>query len=338
VTNPKTEPSLEAQLRGRIRFKQYSRRTEETYVQWYKQYVRFQAEACGAMRHPRDMGAPEVEAFLTHLANNRGLAAATQNQALNALVFLYGEVLKMTLEGIQASRAKQSKRLPVVLTQDEVRSLLVSVKGDAGLAVKLLYGCGLRVAEVLALRVKDVDVGGGKIEVRGGKGDKDRVITLPKSLLNPISEHLKQVKAVFEADRREGVPGVAMPKAYDVKNPGAAESWPWFWFLPSAKVWEDKERDGSARSGERAYGRGRHHLHEIAITRELERAAKIAGLAKRVTAHVLRHSFATHLVLRGIDIRSVQQLLGHSDVRTTEIYTQLAKAMRGEITSPLDDL
>jgi integrase len=149
---------------------------------------------------------------------------------------------------------------------------------------------------------------------------------------------MKQVRSVFDADRRDGVPGVAMPKAYDVKSPKAAESWPWFWFLPSAKVWEDLERDGSSRAGRRAYGRGRHHLHEIVITRELERAAKLAGLSKRVTAHVLRHSFATHLVLRGIDIRSVQQLLGHSDVRTTEIYTALAKAMRGEITSPLDDL
>jgi integron integrase len=226
----------------------------------------------------------------------------------------------------------------VVLTQEEVKTLLAGVKGAAGLAVKLLYGCGLRVAEVLALRIKDVDVSGGKIEVRSGKGDKDRVITLPKSLQHPIEEHLKQVRAVFDADRRDGVPGVAMPKAYDVKSPKAAESWPWFWFLPSAKVWEDVERDGSSRVGSRSYGRGRHHLHEIAITRELERAAKLAGLSKRVTAHVLRHSFATHLVLKGIDIRSVQQLLGHSDVRTTEIYTHLAKAMRGEITSPLDDL
>jgi integrase len=165
--------------------------------------------------------------------------------------------------------------------------------------------------------------------VRGGKGDKDRVITLPKSLLHPIEEHLKQVRAVFDADRRDGVPGVSMPKAYDVKNPKAAESWPWFWFLPSAKVWDDLERDGRPRMGERAYGRGRHHLHEIAITRELERAVKLAGLSKRVTAHLLRHSFATHLVLRGIDIQSVQKLLGHADVRTTEIYTALEKRCAG---------
>lgn len=335
---PNPQPKLEERLRGVLRLKQYSKRTEEGYVQWYKRYVLFQAQMTGRMKHPQEMGAAEVTAFLTNLAVNKKLAAASQNQALNALVFLYREVLKIELEGIDAIRAKRPQRLPVVLTQDEVKTLLAGVKDAAGLAVKLLYGCGLRVAEVLALRVKDVDVAGGKIEVRGGKGDKDRVITLPTSLRQPISDHLKHVRALFDADRREGVPGVAMPKAYDVKSPKAAESWPWFWFLPSAKVWDDLERDGSPRTGRRAYGRGRHHLHEIAITRELERAAKLAGLSKRVTAHVLRHSFATHLVLRGIDIRSVQQLLGHSDVRTTEIYTHLAKAMRGEITSPLDDL
>jgi len=322
------EPKLEERLRGVIRLKQYSPKTEETYIQWYRRYVRFHAQVAGKMRHPQEMGTAEVTAFLTNLAVNKSLSASSQNQALNALVFLYKEVLKIELEGIQATRAKRSKHLPVVLTQEEVRALLVNVKGDAGLAVKLLYGCGLRVAEVLALRVKDVDVGGGKIEVRGGKGDKDRVITLPKSMLHPIEEHLKQVRAVFDADRRDGVPGVALPKAYGVKNPQAAVSWPWFWFLPSSRVYEEVTKGLH----------GRHHLHEIAITRELERAAKIAGLSKRVTAHVLRHSFATHLVLRGIDIRSVQQLLGHSDVRTTEIYTHLAKAMRGEITSPLDDL
>lgn len=324
----KPEAKLEDKLRGMLRLKQYSPRTEETYIQWYKRYVLFQAQASGRMRHPAEMGTEEVAAFLTNLAVNKNLTASSQNQALNALVFLYREVLKMELEGLDAVRAKRSKYLPVVLTQEEVKTLLAGVKGAAGLAVKLLYGCGLRVAEVLALRIKDVDVSGGKIEVRGGKGDKDRVITLPKSLLHPIEEHLKQVRAVFDADRRDGVPGVAMPKAYDMKNPKAAESWPWFWFLPSSRVYEDVAKGL----------RGRHHLHEIAITRELERAAKLAGLSKRVTAHVLRHSFATHLVLRGIDIRSVQQLLGHSDVRTTEIYTALARAMRGEITSPLDDL
>lgn len=325
---PKDEPTIEERLRGAIRVKQYSRQTEETYIQWYKRFVLFQKEVHGTMRHPAEMGAAEISAFLTHLAVNRDLAAASQNQALNALVFLYRVVLKIPLEGIEAVRAKRTKYLPVVLTQAEVGALLQGVRGDAGLAVKLLYGCGLRVAEVLALRVKDVDVGGGKLEVRGGKGDKNRVITLPNRLRDPIVEHLGRVKATYEADRRDGVPGVHLPHAMAIKNPSAAESWPWFWFFPSSRVYED-----------RAKGlHGRHHLHEIGITRELDRATKLAGLSKRVTAHSLRHSFATHLVLRGVDIRSIQELLGHADVRTTEIYTQLARAMRGEITSPLDDL
>ena len=268
------------------------------------------------------------------------MAASSQNQALNALVFLYREVLKLPLEGMEATRAKRTRHLPVVLTVAEVRALLAVVRGDAGLAIKLLYGCGLRVAEVLALRIKDVDVGGGKLEVRGGKGDKDRVITLPNSLRQPITEHLGRVKALYEADRREGVPGVHLPHAMAEKNPSAAESWPWFWFLPSGRVYDGRGEAGKKLAGKKMGDRlhGRHHLHEIMISRELGRAAKLVALSKRVTAHVLRHSFATHLILRGVDIRSIQELLGHADVRTTEIYTALAKAMRGEITSPLDDL
>ncbi len=309
-----------------MRVRHYSRRTEEAYVQWYKRFVIFQKGVQGEMRHPAEMGTEEIGAFLTHLAVSRDLAASSQNQALNALVFLYREVLKIPLEGIEAVRAKRTGYLPVVLTQTEVGALLQGVKGDAGLAIKLLYGCGLRVAEVLALRVKDVDVGGGKLEVRGGKGDKSRVLTLPTRLREPLGEHLGRVKAVFEADRRDGVPGVHLPHAMAVKNPGAAESWPWFWFFPSSRVYANNGLHG------------RHHLHEIAITRELARAARLAGLTKRVTAHAMRHSFATHLILRGVDIRSIQKLLGHADVRTTEIYTQLAGAMRGEIASPLDDL
>ena len=325
---PDKEPKIEDRLRAVIRFKQYSPRTEETYVQWYRRFVLFHKERCGSAVHPAEMGAAEVEAFLTHLAVNREVAATTQNQALNALVFLYKEVLKLPLEGIEASRAKHSRRLPVVLTQEEVSALMAVVNGDAGLAIKLLYGCGLRVAEVQALRVKDVDLGGNKLEVRSGKGDKDRVITLPKSLQQPLREHLARVKAVYEADRRDGVPGVHLPHAMAAKNPSAAESWPWFWFFPSGRVYKDEEKGLH----------GRHHMHDIMISRRLTQAAKLVALNKRVTAHTLRHSFATHLILRGVDIRSIQELLGHSDVRTTEIYTLLAKAMRGEITSPLDDL
>lgn len=316
---------LERKLREVIRRKHMSRQTEDAYTGWYRRFVRWH----GGKTHPKDLGAPEVEAFLTHLAVNRGVSAATQNQALNALVFLYREVLEMELAGIDAQRARRTKRLPVVLTSGEVK-LLLDALGDGPLAlvVRLLYGCGLRVAEALALRVKDVDLEGGKLEVRGGKGDKDRVVTLPKSLLGPLRAHRARIQLWHEEDRAAGAPGVELPHAFAAKQPIAAESWPWFWFFPGKSLSSDP-RSGIVR---------RHHLHEIGVTRELERAAKAARLGKRVTAHVLRHSFATHLILRGVDIRSVQQILGHADVRTTEVYTELARAMRGEITSPLDDL
>lgn len=314
---------LEDQLRGAIRLKHYSYKTEECYVGWYKRYVIWHGK-----RHPKEMGVAEIEAFLTHLAVNRGVAAVSQNQALNALIFLYKEVLKIELEGIDAKRAKHSRRLPVVLTTAEVGELLKAVRGEAGLVSKLLYGCGLRLAEALALRIKDVDLAGGKLEVRGGKGDKDRVIPLPKSVRQALGEHRARVEQIFAVDRRDGLPGVALPHAQEVKQPRAGESWPWFWMFPAAGLSVDP----------RSAIRRRHHMHEIGIARELQRAAKLAGLEKRVTAHVLRHSYATHLLLRGVDIRSIQDLLGHADVRTTEIYTQLARAMRGEVTSPLDDL
>lgn len=314
---------LEHRLRRVLRRKQYSLKTEEAYVGWYRRYVLWHGK-----RHPETMGAREVEDFLTHLAADLKVAAATQNQALNALLFLYREVLELELAGIDAQRAKVSRRLPVVLTREETGRLLRGVEGETGMVCRLLYGCGLRVSEALALRVKDVDVAGGKLEVRAGKGNKDRVVGLPASLSGALETHLARVRLVFEADRREGVPGVYLPNAFEVKSPKAGETWPWMWFFPAASLSVDP------RSGTRR----RHHLHEIGVSRALGKAEKLAGLAKRVTAHVLRHSFATHLLLRGVDIRSIQELLGHTDVRTTEVYTQLARAMRGEIVSPLDDL
>jgi len=319
----KREPRLEDQLRGVLRRRQMSPRTEETYVQWYRRYVLHFNK-----RHPREMGAGEITEFLTFLAREKHLGRSSQNQALNALVFFYREVLEIPLEGIEAERAPHRARLPVVLTTAEVAPLMRALTGDAGLLCKLLYGCGLRVAEALSLRIKDVDIGGGKLEVRGGKGDKDRVVSLPESLIPALTAHRDRMRQVYEADRRDGVPGVVMPQALGVKFPHGGESWEWFWFFASARVYVEGNKG--------LYGR--HHLHEIMVSRELARAAKVANLNKRVTAHVLRHSFATHLLLGGVDIRSVQETLGHSHVRTTEIYTQLAKAMRGAIRSPLDDL
>jgi len=302
----------------------YSMKTEESYIGWYRRFVLWHGK-----KHPREMGAAEVTAFLTHLAVNRNVAAATQNQALNALVFLYKQVLGIELEGIDAERARRKRRLPVVLTQGEVAELLKGISPEAtGLVVRLLYGCGLRVAEALSLRIKDVDLEGGKLEIRGGKGDKDRIISLPKSLMPVLREHRMRIQQWHEADRRDGAAGVELPGAIAEKNPSAGTSWPWFWFFPGKSLSTDP-RSGIVR---------RHHLHEIGVTRELARAAALAKLPRRVTAHVLRHSFATHLILRGVDIRSIQELLGHADVRTTEVYTELARSMRGEITSPLDDL
>lgn len=319
---------LERQLREAIRTRHFSLKTEQNYVGWYKRYLYFQKERLGEMTHPDQMGAEDVTAFLTHLAVNRSVSASTQNQALNALVFLYREVLGIKLDGIDAKRAKVSRRLPVVLTREEMAALLKEVRGEAGLSIELLYGCGLRVSEVLALRIKDVDISGRKLEIRAAKGDKDRVLTLPMTLTAALEAQRKRARELHDEDRERSRPGVMLPTALERKNPGAATSWEWFWFFPSRSESTDP-RSGIVR---------RHHLHEAGIARELARASKLAGIEKRVTAHVMRHSFATHLILRGVDVRSVQQLLGHSHVRTTEVYTQLARSMRGEITSPLDDL
>ncbi|MEZ5299389.1 MAG: integron integrase [Verrucomicrobiales bacterium] len=310
---------LEGRLRAAIRVKQYSRATEVAYVQWYKRYVRH----CG-LRHPAEMGAAEVQAFLTGLAVNRNVAPATQNQALNALVFFYREVVGKELAGIDAVRARVRKRIPVVLTRDEARGLIGALEGEGA----LLYGCGLRVAECLRLRVKDVDLGGGALTVRGGKGDKDRILSLPKSLELPLEKRMRDGRALHEADRAAGVPGVALPKAFGRKSPKAGESWAWFWLFPA---------QGLSKSPEEGILR-RHHLHEITVGRAVSAAAKAAGIAKRVTAHTLRHSFAIHLLQKGVTLRSIQKLLGHADLRTTEIYTHVVEAMQGKIGSPLDDL
>ncbi len=315
---------LEDQIREKMRFKHYSLRTEEAYVGWYRRFVYFHER-----RHPEEMGAAEVEAFLTDLAVHRNVVAATQNQALNALVFLFKDVLEKPFEGVDAMRAKQSRRLPVVLSVEELRKVLMIMTGEEAVMGKLLYGCGLRVLECLRLRVKDVDLSGGKVEIRGGKGDKDRVLTMPKSLVGLLEAQLQRCRVIYEKDRESGLAGVYLPGAYEVKNPAAGVSWPWFWLFPSGSLSADPRAGGLER---------RHHAHEARVSRALAVAVKEAGLEKKVTAHTLRHSFATHLVLRGVDIRSVQELLGHSDIRTTMIYIQLARAMRGEITSPLDDL
>jgi integron integrase len=315
-------PKLLDQVRGKIRLKHYSIRTEQAYVDWIKRFILHFGK-----RHPRELGAADVEAFLTHLAVAGNVAASTQNQAKSALLFLYREVLEMELPWLDnVERAKAPKRLPVVLTRDEVHAVLSRLSGTHWLIASLLYGAGLRIMEALRLRVKDVEFSRNEILVRDGKGFKDRVTMLPAALAAPLTEHLKRVKALHGQDLAAGRGAVFLPYALERKYPGAARDWAWQYVFPSANLSEDP-RTGIER---------RHHLQDQAVQRAMRQAVRDAGVAKPATPHTLRHSFATHLLEGGYDIRTVQELLGHADVSTTMIYTHvLNKGGRG-VTSPLD--
>jgi len=315
-------PKLLDRLRAEIRLRHYSIRTEETYVDWARRFILFHGK-----RHPRDMGAAEVTAFLSHLASERNVSASTQNQAKSALLFLYREVLGLELAWLdEVIAAKAAKRLPVVLTQTEVRRLLNATSGTMGLVVSLLYGTGMRLLEGLRLRVKDVEFVRREIIVREGKGNKDRVTVLPENLILPLKTHLEKVKALHERDLEAGFGEVNLPDALAIKYPNAAKSWGWQYVFPST-VRSVDPRSGTER---------RHHLYEASVQRAVREAARLANIHKPVTPHVLRHSFATHLLQAGYDIRTVQELLGHKDVATTMIYTHvLNKGGRG-VVSPLD--
>jgi len=321
---PADPPKLLDRVRDRIRRKGYSIRTEKSYAHWIRRFILFHDK-----RHPQEMGAPEVEAFLTSLAVERDVAAATQNLALSAILFLYREVLEMPLpwlDGIE--RAKKPARLPTVLTQAETAALLARTEGAAGLMLRLLYGTGMRLMECVRLRVKDVDFAMRQIVVRDGKGGKDRVTMLPDALAGPLRAQLAAAQALHAADLALGLGAVWLPDALAKKYPNAATSWGWQYVFPARGISVDP------RSGERR----RHHADEKLLQRAVRRAAEAAGIAKPVSPHVLRHSFATHLLQSGHDIRTVQELLGHSDVSTTMIYTHvLNKGGRG-VTSPLDRL
>jgi integron integrase len=315
---------LADQLRAAIRVRQYSLRTEQTYVDWLVRFVRFHG-----MRHPQELGDAEVSAFLTDLAARLDVSASTQNQALNALVFLYKHVLNKPLGELHAMRARRKEHLPVVLTPDETKRILGAMAGVTGLQARLLYGCGLRIAECLSLRIKDVDADGGTLTVRGGKGDKDRMLTLPRAVLPDLKRQLEYARALYDVDKAAGKTGVFMPPgALDAKAPNWAHSWEWFWLFPGDEHSTDP-RTGTVR---------RHHVHESNLSRAIQKGTQLARVAKKVTAHTFRHSFATHLLMKGVNIRSIQELLGHSSVQTTEIYTHVVKAMQGAVRSPLDDL
>ena len=313
------------QMRGLMRVRRYAMRTERAYCDWVRRYVKFHR-----MKSREDLadGARKVEAFLTHLAVTGNVASSTQNQALNALVFLYSQVLEQPLEGVDAVRAQRKAHVPVVLTPEEARRVIALLGGTPQLVVKLLYGSGLRLMEALRLRVKDVDFQMLQVTVRGGKGDKDRVTPLATSLAEPLREHLEKVRARFEHDRQAAVSGVWLPFALERKYPNAGTQWNWQWVFPSQSLSVDP------RSGLRR----RHHLDPGTIDKALRAARGRAGIAKRVTSHTFRHSFATHLLQRGQDIRTIQELLGHADLSTTMIYTHVLQQGGLGVRSPLDSL
>jgi integron integrase len=315
-------------VEGAIRAKHYSRRTEQAYWHWTREYVRW-----SGMRHPLEMGAAEVSQFLTHLAQVREVSASTQRQALAALLFLYGQALQVDIGWVDGIvRAKQPQQLPVVLTREEVARLWLQIPAAnvRGLVLRLLYGAGLRLMEGLRLRMQDVDLASGSITVRAGKGNKDRTVMLPRSLAGQLAEVMEAREALHQVDLTAGRADVELPHALHAKYPRAHLDIRWQWIF-CTDTYVTCPRTGVIR---------RHHLHEDGIQRMMARAVKGAGIMKRATPHTLRHSFATHLLQDGYDIRTIQELLGHADVETTMIYTHVLPASQGGhfVRSPLDSL
>lgn len=315
-------PRLLDRLRAACRLRHFSHRTERAYAGWVRRYIRFHD-----LTHPDELGATDVVAFLSDLAVAHDVAASTQNQARAALVFLYKEVLGRPLEGLDAAvRARTPVHLPVVLTRDEVRALLDALEGPYALIGRLLYGSGLRIFECLRLRVKDIDPARRQIVIRSGKGDRDRATLFPRSLEEALGAQLVAARALYEEDRRRRRPGVQLPDALARKYPNAGAGWEWQWVFPSRRLAKDP-RTGLER---------RHHLHVSGPQRAIRQAAVRAQITKRVSAHTLRHSFATHLLEAGSDIRTVQSLLGHRDLKTTMIYTHVLDRGPMGVQSPAD--
>jgi integron integrase len=317
-----TRPGLLAMAREKMRTRHFALRTERAYLQWLRRYLRFHNR-----KHPRELGAKGVEQFLTHLAVVRKVSSATQNQALQALLFLYGQVLGMKLPWLDnVTRASEQRRLPVVLSRGEVQALLSQLEGTPWLIASLLYGSGLRLSEGLQLRVKDVALERGELIVRSGKGGKDRVTMLPGSLAIALQAHLARLRVWYEQERLRQRPGVSLPNALARKYPNASLQWGWQYLFPASKIRPDPYTRQPVR----------HHLHEKVIQRLMQSAVHKAELTQPASCHTLRHCFATHLLEDGYDIRTVQELLGHSDLKTTMVYTHvMQKGARG-VRSPLD--
>lgn len=316
-------PRLINQLRSALRVRHYSRQTEKAYVSWIRRFVHF----C-AMRHPRDCTEADVRRFMEYLAQERQVSASTQNQALAALLFLYREVLGAPLDATSAAvRAKRGVRVPNVLSPEEVTSVIEALQGDARLVASLLYGAGLRLNEALTLRVKDVDLQRRVITVHAGKGDKDRRSVLPEAMVEPLRMRIQESRQLHLRDMVRGAGFVPLPEALASKLPGAVRDWRWTWLFPANRTFRDR-RTGHVM---------RYHLYATTVQRAIARAAIAGGINKRVTAHTFRHSFATHLLRAGYDIRTVQELLGHRDVSTTMVYLHVLDRGTG-VRSPLDAL
>ncbi|MBU50919.1 MAG: integrase [Deltaproteobacteria bacterium] len=311
-------------VRATIRLMQYSRATEKTYTSWIKRFILFHNK-----RHPTTMDTPEIEQDLTHLAVQKNVAASTQNQALHAILFLYNEVLKQELSSpVDALRAKKPRRLPVVLSKDEVTQILQQLEAPYLLLVQLLYGCGLRLMECLTLRVKDLDFSQNLILIRDGKGGKDRITMLPSTLRKALQKQLEHAKKQHQADLLDGYGATTLPYALTRKSPNAATSWGWQYIFPSKQRCFDPDSETYKR----------HHIHQSSIHKAIKRATKRCNIHKHVSSHTFRHSFATHLLQDGYDIRTIQELLGHKELSTTMIYTHVLNRGRISVKSPLDRL
>lgn len=316
------KPKLLDRLREALRSRHYSRRTEQAYCHWVKRFIFFHN-----VRHPAEMAEPEINAFLTHLAIKEKVSASTQNQALSALLFLYRHVLDRQIGDLgEVIRARRPKRLPVVLTRGEVKAVLDQLTADKWLMASVLYGAGLRLLECLRLRVHDIDFAAGQITVRDGKGFKDRLTMLPEAVMGPLRDHLARIRQIHQRDLADGYGRVSMPYALARKYPNAAAEWGWQWVFPQEHRWV------SLRTGEQ----GRHHMDESLLQKAVKAAVRKAGIVKHATCHTFRHSFATHLLEAGYDIRTVQELLGHKDVKTTMIYTHVLNRGGLGVRSPVD--
>ena len=321
---PKPKQSLLERARREARLRRLSLRTESSYLAWIRRFVRFHGR-----RHPRELGAAEIEAFLTHLAVEEEVSPSTQNQALAAILFLYRDVVGIDPGRLdRVVRAKRPKRLPTVLSRREARAVLAGLEGPPALVATLLYGGGLRLLEALRLRVQDLDFDGGEIVIRDGKGGRDRRTMLPRAIVPALESHLARVRALHDQDLRAGHPRTPLPGALGRKLPNAATDWRWQWLFPAAKLSTDPRTGLTLR----------HHLAPERIQRAVVKAARDADISKRVTCHTLRHSFATHLLEAGYDIRTVQELLGHRQVSTTMIYTHVLNRGGLGVRSPLDQI